>query len=229
MKARADVVELLRAGLPDNAIARRLHMDSRTVAKHRAALGLPKHKRGPRPAASPEDLFRRRTTPTGDGHLLWKGHVTNSGVPALRHGGRVHSAYRIAFRLHHGRDPVGRVTRTCDTPGCVAGGHLADRFTAAASPEDLFRCRTTPTGDGHLLWKGHVTSSGTPVLRHGGRVHSAYRIAFRLHHGRDPVGRVTRTCDTPGCVAGGHLADHRMRVANQRADAAYKRIFGSGP
>lgn len=126
MKVRADVAELLRDGLSNREIARQLEVDAGTVAKARALLRMPKHKSGPRAAASPEDLFWRRTQPTDDDHLLWTGYVTG-GTPALRHGGRVYTACRIAFRMQHGREPVGKVTAVCERDGCVHPRCVADR------------------------------------------------------------------------------------------------------
>ncbi|MEV0525996.1 hypothetical protein AB0I66_21405 [Streptomyces sp. NPDC050439] len=131
MRIRADVAELLRAGLSDRAIGRELNVDATvTVRATRQALGLPPARPGRKPAATPEDLFWRRTQPVGGGHFIWTGYRTTSrsgSVPTLRHGGRVHTAYRIAFRLKHGREPEGHVTVTCDRDGCVAPGHTEDR------------------------------------------------------------------------------------------------------
>ncbi|MFD7884052.1 hypothetical protein ACFV3N_16635 [Streptomyces bauhiniae] len=123
---RKDVVDLLTAGHSDSHIARQLGVDARaTVARARAALGLPKAKPGCKAAASPEDLFRRRTKPTNDGHLLWTGSRSRAGAPSLRHGGRNLSAYRIAFRIANGREPEGKALPTCDRDGCVQ--HVGDR------------------------------------------------------------------------------------------------------
>src|SRR5256885_5051734 len=107
MKVRADAAELLRAGLSDSAVARQLNMCPRTVGKARAALGLPKHKRGIKPAATPEDLFWRRVRPTDDGHMEWTGYRDQSGLIGLRHDGRFYTAYRLAYLIATGREPKG--------------------------------------------------------------------------------------------------------------------------
>lgn len=133
MNIRADVAELLHAGHPNIAIARQLHIDHRTVSEARRHLGMPKAARGRRAAATPEDLFWRRTQPTDDGHLLWTGHRNNNGVPCLRHGGRGLSAYRIAFRIKHGRDPIGHVKSGCGVEGCVHPRCVEDRPTREAN------------------------------------------------------------------------------------------------
>lgn len=130
MKVRADIAELLRAGYSDTAITRQLHVDKTTAAKARAALGLPKHKSGRKAAATPEDLFWRRVKPTDDGHMEWDGCL-NGGVPALRHGGRLLSAYRVAYRIANGREPEGQARPSCGRAGCVKPDHHTDRVDRA--------------------------------------------------------------------------------------------------
>jgi hypothetical protein len=129
MKVRADVAELLRAGLTNRAIEQQLHIDHRTVSKARRALRIPNCR--PRRKATPslEELFWQRTARTSDDHLEWTGYRSDSGMPGLRHGGRFHSAYRVAFSIRHGRAPEGKVTSECSHDGCVDPGHVADRRT----------------------------------------------------------------------------------------------------
>ncbi|MFB6934542.1 hypothetical protein [Streptomyces chartreusis] len=99
------------------------------------------------------------------------------------------------------------------------------QWRRAVSLQEAFQQRTQPHDDGHLTWTGS-TSHSTPTLWWQGSLHSAYKLAFRLHHGRDPEGTVTSGCDVPRCVAGGCLTDRRLRAANQRADRAFAAIFG---
>ncbi|MGA5506858.1 hypothetical protein [Streptomyces umbrinus] len=132
MKVRADIAELLLAGHSDTAIARQLNVDRVcTVAPARAHLGLPKAKSGRKPAATPEDLFWRRVQPVEDGHILWTGHLNNGGAhggcPVMRHGGKLLTAYRVAFRIRYGREPEGHVTPTCERHLCVSPHHVEDR------------------------------------------------------------------------------------------------------
>ncbi|MEV4335723.1 hypothetical protein [Streptomyces sp. NPDC049590] len=131
MKVRDDIAELLHAGHSNSAIARQLNVDAKKVAAARAALGLPKAKSGYKAAASPEDLFWRRTQPTDDGHMLWAGSRNSKGAPYLIHGGRCHSAYKLAYRIAKGRDPEGYALPSCDRDGCVKPGHHADRADRA--------------------------------------------------------------------------------------------------
>ncbi|MGA5330980.1 hypothetical protein ACPCJT_20345 [Streptomyces griseoincarnatus] len=155
MKIRADVAELLKAGLSDTAIARQLGVDREcTVAPARAALGLPKHKPGRTPASTPEDLFWRRVRPLDDGHMEWTGTRTN-GVPTLRHGGRVHTAYRVAFRIANGREPEGQAKPGCGRDGCVAPACQTDRITRAEARKvdalygAIFGTTSDPTTGSH--------------------------------------------------------------------------------
>jgi hypothetical protein len=46
-----------------------------------------------------------------------------------------------------------------------------------------------------------------------GKSLTAYRLAFRLHYDRQPVGRLIGTCRIKRCVAGAHLEDDVLRAA----------------
>lgn len=127
MKIRADVAELLRAGLSDHEVAARLHVCERTASAARTALGLPLHKSGPRSASSPQDSFRQRTRPVPGGHLEWTGYRTNCGTPFFRWMKQGYTAGRIAFVMQHGREPVGKALPGCGYPQCVAPDHMQDR------------------------------------------------------------------------------------------------------
>lgn len=86
------------------------------------------------------------------------------------------------------------------------------RARPAASWEDAFAQHTVAVEGGHLHWTGATSGgSGTPVVAFGGQVDTAYRLAFRWHHGREPEGYVRPTCAYPRCLVGGHLADRAMR------------------
>lgn len=128
---RGDVRELVLAGHTNAEIARRLGVDPSTPARARTVLGLPQPRPGKRAAATAEDLFWRRVRPLNDGHMGWTGYHTTGDVPALRHGGRIHTAYRVGFRIAHGREPEGHVRPGCDRDGCVAPACQTDRVTRA--------------------------------------------------------------------------------------------------
>lgn len=126
MNARADIIRLLRAGLGNKVIARRVHVRHQTVAAIRRELGLPNIVR-PARAAYSEDAFWRRTQPVDGGHLNWTGHYNSTGVPCLRTTGGMHTAYRIAFRIRWRRDPTGPVKPGCDLDRCVHPDHVEDQ------------------------------------------------------------------------------------------------------
>ena len=125
MNIRSDIAELLRADVPQCHIARQLHCSPLTVQRTREALGLPAPKTVRVLPTTLEDAFRQYTQPTGDGHTAWSGTL-NSGTPVVTFEGVKHSARQLAFRFHHGRQPVGRVTTVCKGKACVAGGCLLD-------------------------------------------------------------------------------------------------------
>lgn len=126
---RLDVAGLLKQGLSDRAVMRELRCGAGAVRQARAALGItrkPREGAGLKTAPSVEDSFRDRTQATADGHLVWTGYVEN-GQPRVRHGGqggRRYSAYKIAYRIRTGSDPLKRVAPTCGRAGCVAPDHV---------------------------------------------------------------------------------------------------------
>ncbi|MFJ3021439.1 hypothetical protein ACIPH4_10870 [Streptomyces tendae] len=129
MKVRADIAELLRAGVPQIHIARQLGVAPVTVQRTREALGLPAPRSGrPDAYASFEDAFRRNIEQHDDGHVRWTGYRDKDGTPRVCYRNeQTVAAPRAAFRLHHGREPVGKALPTCGLKGCIAGEHLADR------------------------------------------------------------------------------------------------------
>lgn len=127
MKVRADIAELLRAGVPQIRIARQLHVAPLTVQRTREALKLPAPRSGPPDTyASLEDAFHANAETVGDGHLRWTGHTDTNGFPRLNFRQKRHSVRRIAFRIHHGRDAQGPISVGCEVADCVAGAHLED-------------------------------------------------------------------------------------------------------
>ncbi|NUS79116.1 MAG: hypothetical protein HOV70_23350 [Streptomyces sp.] len=133
MKVRADIAELLRAGTPHIEIARQLHVRRDTIRETHKALRLPAPIRGGgSPHPSIEDAYRAHAVPAHDGHVRWTGNVDGT-KPIVHHSGRHTTASRVAFLIHHGRAPEGRLRRTCELPGCVAGAHYADRRVREAN------------------------------------------------------------------------------------------------
>lgn len=98
-----------------------------------------------------------------------------------------------------------------ETAAAAAAPRTGGRPASGTSWEDAFEQRTDPVEGGHLRWTGATGARGTPVVAYRGQVETAYRLAFRWHHGREPQGNVRPTCDYPRCVAGEHLADRALR------------------
>jgi hypothetical protein len=126
--SREEIADLLRAGtMTESAIAYRLGCSRPTVAKVRKALGMPAPRLGHAPRYNTvEDAFRAHAVPAADGHVEWTGVRTGADAPMVRYRRDSESAYRVAFRLHHGREPEGVVYPTCGRAGCIAGPHLSD-------------------------------------------------------------------------------------------------------
>ncbi|MFE2967512.1 hypothetical protein ACFXKC_28340 [Streptomyces sp. NPDC059340] len=139
---RLDIVAMLHDGVSGTQIARRLHVAQKTVAAIRAELGLPTAPSGRRAQhASVEDAFLARVTALDEGHARWPGKTSRDGVPLVLHRRQRESVYRVAFRVHYGRNPEGLVRPGCGMPGCVAGAHLEDRVVrerTAAAFEAIF-------------------------------------------------------------------------------------------
>lgn len=142
----AAITELLHAGYGDRTIARQVGVTISSVTRLRTQLGLPKAHGGTKKAGSLEDLFWRRTQPTGDGHLDWTGHRNSKGTANLHWGKDVYSARRVAYRIANGQDPDGYAHATCTHPGCVAPGHMADSTVTPRRAHHHKAAGRTPNG-----------------------------------------------------------------------------------
>jgi hypothetical protein len=107
------------------------------------------------------------------------------------------------------------------TRGTVRAGHLPDGLAAA------FHQRTT-RARGHLLWTGPLEHDAVPTLTKDLHRYSVLTIAWVLHYGTDPVGKVIRDCRKPLCVAGRCLSDRTKRQQEQLLRAALLGIDLSG-
>jgi hypothetical protein len=112
--------DLAAAGHSNAHIAARLGISPSGVTSARRRLGLPAVTRH---APTVEEQFAAHTRVTDDDHLVWTGAYQRGTLPVLNHT----PAARIAWRLTHGADPVGKVHATCDQPGCLK--HLEDAAT----------------------------------------------------------------------------------------------------
>ncbi|MDT0377311.1 hypothetical protein RM572_00785 [Streptomyces sp. DSM 42041] len=117
----------------------------------------------------------------------------------------------IASRLHMDRSTVGRLRRDLGYPPAPRPR------PRPRSLGEVFTAGTTSLPGGHVLWTGHRTEDGTPVLKHQGRHHTVRRVAWFLEHGWWPKGRVTAGCEHRWCVTGHHQRDS-AGVQQARAD-----------
>ena len=133
---RADAaLDLLYQGLSNKEVGRRLRMDPHTVARLRRTHGIPDVV-----ASLPtlEEKWASKTRPVDGGHLEWTGsRGTSAGTPVLAYRGAVLTAARIAFRIAHGREPVGQAKAECTMRHCVAPGHVLDTPGRVANRERL--------------------------------------------------------------------------------------------
>ncbi|WP_327415471.1 hypothetical protein [Streptomyces sp. NBC_01233] len=109
-----------------------------------------------------------------------------------------------------------RPWRRCPVPGRPLPRPV--RQSPCLSWEDAFLARTVAVEDGHVEWTGPLNEHGTPLLRVGTAGETAYRYAFRVHHGREAEGQARPRCGYPRCVAGGHLEDRVIRDARVKAE-----------
>jgi DNA-binding CsgD family transcriptional regulator len=190
---RGPLLELLQSGsMTETAIAAKLGISRPTVHKIRAEYGLPAPLRGSTPKhASVEDAYRAHAIPTTDGHTRWTGSWQNV-TPIVQHRHSTRSAYKIAFRLHHGRDPQGLVKPGCDHSGCVAGAHLTDtamrRATREAAAAARPRRQHGPTANGTRRDILELLSEG----------HSDKEIGRRLNTSPQRVGKIRAEEGLPG-------------------------------
>jgi len=100
-------------------IAAVLGVDRSTVARDLSA-NLPAH---PGSGSSPPRLaaYVAARVTLSDEHQLWQGRLSARGMPIL-HGAVRTTGPRAAWYLHHGTWPLGRLSRHCDEPLCIAPG-----------------------------------------------------------------------------------------------------------
>lgn len=199
---RADVAALLRAGVPYRQIRAQLRVGNPTIIATRKAIGMPPGRPGGHPMTDEE-----RRTATLQRH---------PEAAAMLRAGATYRQIRAALGISP--PTISKIRRDLDIP--VREPHRPARTTAQA-----LAIHAQPHTDGHTHWTGPHTSR-MPQLWAEGRCHSVLRVAFQLHHNRQPVGPVRRDCNDPDCITGAHLTDHTIRQANHRADAAYDAIFG---
>ncbi|MEU5498458.1 hypothetical protein [Streptomyces griseofuscus] len=129
---------------PDAEIADRLHCAPAFVRRVRKDLGMRPwpvrvelQRRSVKPgdcevAAEVERRYFELAVVIEDGHRRWRGRFSKDNVPMYSHKD---SAYRVAFRIQHRREPVGQVRVECERARCVEGLHLSDQLMRERAKE----------------------------------------------------------------------------------------------
>lgn len=92
----------------------------------------------------------------------WTACRTRTGYGSFGMCGRVYSAHRAAFLLHHGREAAGCVLHRCDNRSCVNPAHLFEG-TQAENIQDMDSKRRRARGA--ALRRNKLTESDVPVIR----------------------------------------------------------------
>lgn len=122
---RHEIIALLQEGHSDRYIGRVLHTNPKRVGRLRTELNLPPADR--KAALTLEQTWQAFTRRTEDGHLAWTGYHRERTCPVLKYRGVDYTARRIAFRIAHQQEPVGRVLAGCGWAPCVDPQHVEDQ------------------------------------------------------------------------------------------------------
>lgn len=198
---REDVAAMLRDGATYRAIEETLGVSRYTIAATRRRLNIPNTATGSGRRITPEDrpAIERRVVELARAGATYRQIQDEAGV--------THPTIAAIRRKHGLPKPVRQ------PPPNPQRRSIAEAFALHARPDD----------DGHTHWTG-PHAGRLPTLNAENSTHNARHIAFRMHHGRDPHGRVHSTCTVDRCLTGAHLTDHTIR---QQLDTLYDAIFGS--
>ncbi|XUL91021.1 hypothetical protein ACQ86D_33970 [Streptomyces galilaeus] len=180
------IAALLRAGTTYQRIAEQLHVGTRRVWAVRVARGIP---------LPPERAKRSRAEVAAQ---------FPRAVELLR-AGASYEDIRAETRLTLNRIAELRRQHKIPTPRAHLGA--SQRFTV----DQAFARYAQPGPEGHLIWTGPVSGRSLDLLA-GGRKYNARVVAFQRHYGREPEGRLWRTCKNTACIAGAHHTDLTIRT-----------------
>lgn len=176
---REQIARALRTGASDSAIARELRADRHRVTAIRQSNGYP---RTPRQPFTLNEKWQHYTRPAMGGHLEWTGErQSTSGSPVLRYREHSVSPAAVAFRIRHGREPVGYVMADCGLHHCIAPDHVEDELLRTATRETL------------RLITGRTPRSERCVHGHDQTMHGRYETDGRSYCRRCKAERKTPT------------------------------------
>ncbi|UOB09129.1 hypothetical protein MQE23_08695 [Streptomyces sp. HP-A2021] len=121
---REEVVALIKEGLSDKQVGKRLRTSPKRVAEIRAEERVPAVVPVPLTFA---ERWAMHTEPVDGGHMRWTGRFRDGDSPAVTDDGRTISVRRTVFEQLHGRPPAGPATPGCGYGPCVRPEHLEDR------------------------------------------------------------------------------------------------------
>ncbi|WP_406501543.1 hypothetical protein OHA04_27390 [Streptomyces sp. NBC_01590] len=228
----AEIRALLDEGLTNTAIRRRLYVGEKTIARIRAAAGIPPTPRSAHAVPRhPQERNIRRLLDEGYNNAAIR-RRTGADVAAIakmRKEGqfgkatirtqkpyihprdaeirarlRHHSSNAIADQLHVDRAAVRRIRDLAGIP------FVPPKFATA---DEKWTTLLRPVDGGHVEWLGQRSGrSGTPVMRFREKSVSPAGIAFKQRTGRNPVGQVRAECEFRHCMAPDHIDDEPGRL-----------------
>lgn len=117
-----EIAAAIRQGLSDPAVAKKLGVARKTVARVRLIENLPAFTK----ARTVAQIWIQDARAEDDGHTYWDGCRDTGGVPQIRSEGKYLRASHFAFETFHGRKPVGYVKADCGVAHCLTPSHIMD-------------------------------------------------------------------------------------------------------
>lgn len=113
-----------------------------------------------------------------------------SGYGAIKHAGRVYSAHRVSYTIHHGKIPKGMVVmHSCDNRKCCNPRHLSAGTPLQNNRDSMAKGINRVHGE--RCWNAKLTDAIVlEIMRLRATGLGAWRIAKKLGLPKKPVERV---------------------------------------